>query len=152
MSDGSNITLPHRPAAFPTSLTPTQSLPISGFLLPFSNLSRPHQNQYNTTTLAAPAFSLIEQACIPTFDDRWSEPHQPHYIALIERGSCDFATKVKAAQSRGASGVIVGDGVARLGENDEEGRNRIGLITMFSPGALLILPHISIFSCKKGRR
>jgi hypothetical protein len=55
-------------------------------------------------------------------------------IALIERGGCDFATKVRAAQERGAGGVIVGDGMARPGETEEEGRERESLITMFSPG------------------
>ena len=58
----------------------------------------------------------------------------PYKIALVERGGCDFATKVRAAQERGAAGVVVGDMIGRPGETDEEGRERESLITMFSPG------------------
>jgi len=52
----------------------------------------------------------------------------------VQRGGCDFATKVRAAQERGAAGVIVGDMISHLGETEEEGRERESLITMFSPG------------------
>ena len=62
-------------------------------------------------------------------------PTPPYALAMVERGECDFATKVLAAQERGAAAVIVGDGVARLEETEEEGRERENLITMFSPGA-----------------
>lgn len=59
-------------------------------------------------------------------------------IALIERGGCDFAMKVYAAQERGAGAVIVGD-MAIQGEGREEGLGRKGgLITMFSPGRCFI--------------
>jgi hypothetical protein len=53
---------------------------------------------------------------------------------LVERGGCDFAHKIRAAQERGAAAVVVGDGAARIGETDAEGLKREGLITMFSPG------------------
>ena len=65
-------------------------------------------------------------------------PEQPFKIALVERGGCDFATKVRAAQERGAGGVVVGDTIAREGESEEEGRERRGLITMFSPGTFTL--------------
>jgi hypothetical protein len=68
----------------------------------------------------------------PTID-----PSEPLKIALVVRGSCPFSTKVRAAQERGASAVIVGDGPERAGETDAEGRQRETLITMFSPGELL---------------
>jgi hypothetical protein len=59
-------------------------------------------------------------------------------IALVERGKCDFATKVLAAQERGAGAVIVGD-TAEDGETRAEGAKRVGgLITMFSPGMFLV--------------
>jgi len=67
-------------------------------------------------------------------------------VALIERGGCDFASKVRAAQERGAAAVVVGDGRAFEAETDDEGRLREGLITMFSPGTfdlgllLVLLP------------
>jgi hypothetical protein len=76
-----------------------------------------------------------ELACIPPqFPPRYIEPPHPWRIALVERGECDFASKVRAAQERGAAGVVVGDMKLREGETDEEGRERVGLITMFSPG------------------
>ena len=77
-----------------------------------------------------------EQACLPLQNPPppYEDPERPYKIALVERGGCDFATKVRAAQDRGASGVIVGDGTARDDESDEEGMQRENLITMFSPG------------------
>lgn len=148
-----NITLPHRPAAFPSELPPSTTLPISGILVPFPDLPAPAPSSHSAITIAtlvdgegesssptpddlgALASSPI-QACLPAHFPpiRFQTPAKPYRIALIERGGCDFATKVRAAQERGAAGVVVGDGVARLGESDEEGRERESLITMFSPG------------------
>jgi hypothetical protein len=79
--------------------------------------------------------SVATNACIPpTTLPRRDPPVKPYLIALIERGGCDFATKVRAAQDRGCAGVVVGDSRLRDGETDEEGRKRENLITMFSPG------------------
>lgn len=76
-----------------------------------------------------------ERACLPPAwpPIRPRAPKAPYLVVLVERGGCDFATKVRAAQERGAAAVVVGDGVARAGETDEEGRRRENLITMFSP-------------------
>ncbi len=143
----SNLTLPHRPAAFPPHLSPPIALPIQGFLTPFSNLPRPpsppptHSPIHNQNPSAYPISSDTSNlACIPsTFPPIRCIPSKtPYTIALIERGECDFATKVKAAQERGVSGVIVGDGRSREGESEEEGRGRENLITMFSPGRSLL--------------
>lgn len=79
------------------------------------------------------------QACIPASELRWTPPSEPYKIALVQRGGCDFATKVRAAQERGAAGVIVGDMISHLGETEEEGRERESLITMFSPGTFPLL-------------
>lgn len=38
------------------------------------------------------------------------------------------------AQARGADALLVADDVRREGEMDEEGRERDGLLTMYSPG------------------
>ena len=87
-------------------------------------------------------FATPMQACIAS-----PSPHQPtpmgSIVALVERGSCDFARKVRAAQVRGAKAVIVGDGKAREEETEEEGRERENLITMFSPGTSLFPTPIS---------
>jgi hypothetical protein len=125
LNNGTNLTLPHRPSAFPSHPSETMTLPLNGTLQLFTSLS--HQPSPNPR-------SSPNQACTPHFSNRWIAPDQPYTIALVERGACDFAMKVRAAQDRGVAGVIVGDGVARFGESDDEGRGRVGLITMFSPG------------------
>ncbi|BEI81015.1 hypothetical protein CcaverHIS002_0201750 [Cutaneotrichosporon cavernicola] len=119
--DGENITLPHRPAAFPDWLGPSAQLPVTGILRPFTVLS--------TDSKEAPERACVTPKWPPT---RPSYPVPPYTVALVERGGCDFATKVLAAQERGAAAVVVGDS-AHPGETDEEGRMRENLITMFSP-------------------
>ncbi|WRT69858.1 uncharacterized protein IL334_006849 [Kwoniella shivajii] len=124
----SNLSLPHRPAAFPS--VSTFPLPLSGFLISFSNL--PDTPKSSNTTSTSP-----NQACVPPI----GLPRPPSLpskaeganLVLIERGGCDFATKIRAAQDRGAHAVVVGDSIAHKDENDEEGQRRETLITMFSP-------------------
>ena len=151
-----NVTLPHRPAAFPSTLFPPFSLPFTGTLKPITELLSADddntsltQSSYSEDTLGSEqeAVSLQRehfdlryatpmQACIPAPTSRQQTP-MGSIIALVERGSCDFARKVRAAQVRGAKAVIVGDGKAREAETEEEGKERENLITMFSPGAYL---------------
>jgi hypothetical protein len=127
-----NITLPHRPAAFPARTSAPFILPLSGQLVAFTSLPPPaHLSQYIDSRDGG---RDPTQACIPSTDLRWTPPSPPYKIALVQRGGCDFATKVKAAQERGAAGVIVGDMISHPGETEEEGRERESLITMFSPG------------------
>ncbi|OCF39663.1 hypothetical protein I317_06518 [Kwoniella heveanensis CBS 569] len=145
-SQPTNISLPHRPAAFPAHVI--NPLPLSGYVTPFASL-------LNTTTPllqgddlneAALLSSIPELACLPPRSPVGRPSSPPDVgggnrkgdkkvvkIALVERGGCDFATKIRAAQERGAGAVVVGDSVARRGESDEEGRRRESLITMFSP-------------------
>ncbi|WVR07915.1 hypothetical protein IAU60_004958 [Kwoniella sp. DSM 27419] len=129
-----NVSLPHRPAAFPSHIV--HPLPLSGYIIPFASLP-------NSTASGTSSPDRVAYACLPPLSPigRPSSPPKPPgssegggtRIVLIERGGCDFATKVRAAQERGAGAVIVGDGIARKGETDEEGRRRESLITMFSP-------------------
>ncbi|ODN85017.1 hypothetical protein L202_00848 [Cryptococcus amylolentus CBS 6039] len=131
LRDAENLTLPHRPAAFPTHVN-RPLLPISGTLVPFSSFPSP-RGQPNTPLACLPPLSPVDRPK-PSYPLGEEPPKdEGRYIALIERGGCDFATKVRAAQDRGAIAVIVGDSVLRLSETDEEGRKREGLITMFSP-------------------
>lgn len=187
--DAHNISLPHRPAAFPDWLGPSSQLPVEGVLRPFTVLPPPkskpkskaeqegggpsvgmrradgdvddatHHDIGHASPSGETAASTSgndnedaasnglgatgsrddeapERACVaPAWPPiRPSYPLPPFTIALIERGGCDFATKVLAAQERGAAAVVVGDSVAHAGETDEEGRTRENLITMFSPG------------------
>jgi hypothetical protein len=127
------LTLPHRPAAFPLRTVSPFTLPLSGELVTFASLPPPKEFQYNLES------DKETQACIPASELRWTPPSKPYKIALVQRGGCDFATKVRAAQERGAAGVIVGDMISHIGETEEEGREREALITMFSPGTLSVV-------------
>lgn len=131
-----NLTLPHRPAAFPARTNPPFTLPLTGELVTFASLPPPKEfdHLYQDQTLDSVKES---QACITASELRWTPPSEPYKIALVQRGGCDFATKVRAAQERGAAGVIVGDMISHPGETEEEGREREALITMFSPGTFV---------------
>jgi hypothetical protein len=130
-----NLTLPHRPAAFPGKTEAPFTLPLSGRLVTFASLPPP--KEFSDYTFDGDK----TQACIPASELRWTPPTEPYKIALVQRGGCDFATKVRAAQERGAAGVIVGDMISHLGETEEEGRERESLITMFSPGTSTSVKH-----------
>jgi hypothetical protein len=64
---------------------------------------------------------------------------RPKRIALVIRGHCSFSHKVRVAEARGAHAVLVADDVKREGEMDEEGRERDGLLTMYSPGEFALV-------------
>lgn len=140
-----NITIPHRPAAFPSYLLPEADLPKAGVLVPFQSLPPPNKTSpwdlddlkrtdRDDGDLRA-SLEPPERACVsPAWPPmRPSYPSEPYVIALVERGGCDFAAKVRAAQERGAAAVVVGDKKLRSSETDEEGRHRESLLTMFSP-------------------
>lgn len=148
-----NNSLPHRPAAFPDWLSEDHNLPVKGVLVPFVGLGEEQamvessneatvgssstadsSSTVDSSSTAESSSEPPERACVPVFRPR--EPKMTGQLALVERGGCDFATKVLAAQARGAAAVIVGDSVARAGETDAEGRLRENLITMFSPGEM----------------
>lgn len=138
-----NTSLPHRPAAFPDWLD--EGLPVRGVLVPFVDLAETkvvdggeegseaegEQGHATGDEAEKEGVEAPERACVPVFRPR--NPPRTDRLALVERGGCDFATKVLAAQARGAGAVIVGDS-ARPHESDREGRTRENLITMFSPG------------------
>lgn len=133
------LDLPHRPASFPSYLPHYLTLPISGYLVSIESLANTSTSTSSTASppsaesISSPAIGSPAQACSAPPLSRWYPPRRPYTIALVERGACDFASKVLYAQSLGAAGVIVGDTKAYPGETDEEGRERRGLLTMFSP-------------------
>lgn len=63
-----------------------------------------------------------------------SGPHQPTeaWIALVQRGKCEFVRKVREAQRLGARAVVVG------GEDPEVTGNPDTLVNMYSPGTFLV--------------
>jgi len=138
-------------------------LPVSGTLVTFASLPPPNSTKFAAIgadsavggQVPNPDFSSREswneppeRACVPRAwpPVRPSIPSEPYVIALVERGGCDFATKVRAAQERGVAAVVVGDKKLREGETDEEGRHRESLLTMFSPEDTsgIIIPSIFV--------
>ncbi|KAJ3229357.1 hypothetical protein HDU81_005419 [Chytriomyces hyalinus] len=102
--------------------------------------------------LAEPGNSF---GCVPVHPVRNS-----NWVALVERGGCAFADKVRAMQSSGAIAVIVGDSVSSTFDGDRVeteweskagvGRKRAGLVTMVAaPGsdAEIVIP--SYFVARK---
>ncbi|KAJ3406293.1 hypothetical protein HDU80_011558 [Chytriomyces hyalinus] len=93
--------------------------------------------------------------CVPVHPVRNS-----NWVALVERGGCAFADKVRAMQSSGAIAVIVGDSASSTFDGDRVeteweskagvGRKRAGLVTMVAaPGsdAEIVIP--SYFVARK---
>ncbi|WWC73851.1 uncharacterized protein I206_107823 [Kwoniella pini CBS 10737] len=132
-SISSNLTLPHRPSAFPSVNQIQNNLPLSGFISLFENLNNLPKSNLNQNSLSlSPQFACFPSNSLPRLPKLPSKG-ESNKIVLIERGGCDFSTKVRAAQDKGINAVIVGDTISHRGETDEEGRKREGLITMFSP-------------------
>lgn len=132
-----NITFQHRLAAFPAELSEPHQYPILGTLMnitAFPKLASTPLDEDHERAMYACEDLPAEDDTVPIA----VKPRQPHSnkIALVLRGECSFSHKVRVAQARGAVAVLVADDVLRKGEMDEEGRDRDGLLTMFSPGTL----------------
>ncbi|KAJ7498574.1 hypothetical protein FB451DRAFT_1202358 [Mycena latifolia] len=105
-----------RPAAFGADI----NNPILGYVIPLSSFTVPCAS--NTSLL--PSNTGCPRLCI-------SGSHQPDpsetWIALVQRGGCEFVKKVREAQRLGARAVVVG------GENPEITGYPDALVNMYSP-------------------
>ncbi|KAJ7129317.1 hypothetical protein C8R44DRAFT_776496 [Mycena epipterygia] len=105
-----------RPAAFGAEIND----PILGYVIPLSSFTVPCAG--NTSLL--PSNTACPRLCI-------AGPHQPDpsetWIALVQRGGCEFVKKVREAQRLGARAVVVG------GDNPEISGFPDALVNMFSP-------------------
>lgn len=106
---------PSRPASFGPHISSEDGL--SGRLVPASALLKVSENT----------------CCPPENDyDLASHPHVPvGWIALIQRGKCGFAEKIRKAQAMGAIAVIVGDDADHGSMRGAMGFRQ--LIGMYSP-------------------
>lgn len=120
-----------RPAQFGPHITEQPGLP--GYLIPISALTT--KCPANATSSRPRSLPLGNDglpdnfACLPICTDP-SIPRPTgteNWIALVQRGECPFADKVRAAQSLGAKGVVVGGWPVQDGDRDD-------LLGMFSPG------------------
>lgn len=96
--------------------------PILGYVIPLSSFTTPCANN-GTTDLALPSNTGCPTLCI-------TGPHTPTdtWIALVQRGQCEFVKKVREAQRLGAKAVVVGgDDPALSGYPDT-------LVNMYSQG------------------
>lgn len=111
-------------AAFGAEITD----PLLGYVIPLSSFTVPCEGNSSQST------SLPENSGCP--DLCLSGPHEPTetWIALVQRGKCEFVKKVREAQRLGAKAVVVG------GEDPDVTGYPDTLVNMYSPGALSINP------------
>lgn len=110
--------------------------PILGYVIPLSSFTVPCSS--NQSSLSdPPANTGCPKLCI-------SGPNEPEssetWIALVQRGSCEFVKKVREAQRLGARAVVVG------GEDPAVTGYPDALVNMYSPGTTsfpesLVLKH-----------
>ena len=95
--------------------------PLLGYVIPVSSFT---QQCPNNSPDLAPDNSGCPELCVTT-------PNQPTepWIALVQRGKCEFVKKVREAQRLGAKAVVVG------GEDPELSGYPDTLVNMYSPGA-----------------
>ncbi|EAU86123.1 hypothetical protein CC1G_07202 [Coprinopsis cinerea okayama7 len=111
------ISFTSRPAAFGAEITD----PILGYVIPLSAFTEPCAKN-KTVTEGLPDNSGCPTLCLKGDvkpDDTW--------IALVQRGKCEFVKKVREAQRFGARAVVVG------GEDPEKTGYPDTLVNMYSP-------------------
>jgi E3 ubiquitin-protein ligase RNF13/E3 ubiquitin-protein ligase RNF167 len=122
------VSFPSRPAAFGTELTS----PLLGYVIPLSSFTVScsdfvvdiglSPNVTASPNLGCPRLCKIGQ-------------HQPErtdtWIALVQRGKCEFVSKVREAQRLGAKAVVVG------GDDPAVSGNPDILVNMYSPSMFL---------------
>jgi hypothetical protein len=129
------LTFPARPASFGRDL----ESPLLGYVIPLDSFTRTCHN--NSSTSSSPASSPIDTpfnlGCPSLCLDG---PHEPDprepWIALVQRGGCQFVEKTREAQRLGAKAIVVG------GDNPDIYGNPDTLVNMYSPST----PTFS-FSC-----
>lgn len=92
------ISFPSRPAAFGAEIND----PILGYVIPLSSFTKPCPSN-STNFEEHPDNSACPNLCL-------TGSHQPGdiWIALVQRGKCEFVRKVREAQRLGARAVVVG--------------------------------------------
>jgi E3 ubiquitin-protein ligase RNF13/E3 ubiquitin-protein ligase RNF167 len=114
------VTFPSRPAGFGAEL----SDPLLGYVIPLNSFTVPCSNEAasshnDSLNYGCPSLCVID----PSIPERL-EP----WIALVQRGACQFVSKAREAQRLGAKAVVVG------GEDPEISGKPDTLVNMFSPG------------------
>lgn len=99
--------------------------PILGYVIPLSSFTAPCGSN-DTTDSDSPSNSGCPKLCL-------TDTRQPTetWIALVQRGGCEFVKKVREVQGFGAKAVVVG------GEDPEVSGYPDTLVNMYSPGSYL---------------
>lgn len=112
------VSFASRPAAF----GPESTDPILGYVIPLSSFTVPCDG--NASELHATPNLGCPSLCIHGPNE--PEPKES-WIALVQRGKCQFVDKVREAQRLGAKGVVVG------GDDPDVSGNPDMLVNMYSP-------------------
>ncbi|KAJ9124644.1 hypothetical protein QFC24_003011 [Naganishia onofrii] len=134
-----NISIPHRPAAYPAHLPPANAFPVQGTLLRIEDFPGAKElgvDEYGCAELPSPvsltaSYNKEDLTTTPPTTNTTTTTRP--LIALIIRGHCSFSHKTRLAQHLSAHACIIADDTATPSETDEQGRTRTGLITMYSP-------------------
>ncbi|KAF8903103.1 hypothetical protein CPB84DRAFT_1774829 [Gymnopilus junonius] len=110
------VSFPSRPAAFGAEIND----PILGYVIPLSSFTVPCSA--NGSGNALPSNKGCPDLCI----NGTSQPTET-WIALVQRGKCEFVKKVREAQRLGARAVVVG------GEDPDVSGFPDTLVNMYSP-------------------
>ncbi|KAF7768078.1 hypothetical protein Agabi119p4_7321 [Agaricus bisporus var. burnettii] len=111
------ISYTSRPAAFGAEIAD----PILGYVIPLSSFTAPCGSN-DTADSDSPSNSGCPKLCL-------TDTRQPTetWIALVQRGGCEFVKKVREVQGFGAKAVVVG------GEDPEVSGYPDTLVNMYSP-------------------
>ncbi|KIK69748.1 hypothetical protein GYMLUDRAFT_151005 [Collybiopsis luxurians FD-317 M1] len=110
------VSFASRPAAFGGEITS----PILGYVIPLSSFTKPCQGSYEG--------SFPNTGCPQLCLDGPNSPDPAEtWIALVQRGKCEFVNKVREAQRLGARAVVVG------GDDPEVSGFPDTLVNMYSP-------------------
>jgi E3 ubiquitin-protein ligase RNF13/E3 ubiquitin-protein ligase RNF167 len=113
------LTFASRPAAFGAELTE----PLLGYVIPLSSFTAPCEGDGLRAdippNLGCPKLCVIGP----------NEPERTEtWIALVQRGECQFVDKIREAQRLGANAVVVG------GDDPDLSGFPDSLVNMYSPG------------------
>jgi hypothetical protein len=131
------VTFPSRPAGFGAEL----SDPLLGYVIPLNSFTvpcsdEPATSHNDSSNLGCPSLCVID----PNIPERL-EP----WIALVQRGACQFVSKAREAQRLGAKAVVVG------GEDPDISGKPDTLVNMFSPGqsSRVVMPFSASYMLRK---
>ncbi|KAG6915628.1 hypothetical protein DXG01_010667 [Tephrocybe rancida] len=110
------VSFPSRPAAFGAEIHDA----ILGYVIPLSSFTAPCAPTESFT------FPTPNTGCPDLCPSGPKHPTEP-WIALVQRGQCEFVKKVREAQRLGAKAVVVG------GDNPETSGYPDALVNMYSP-------------------